>query len=343
MSKPDRRSDESTQREAHLVSGLSTAAASLLAASVANTLAEPILSIPEHIFNSKLRAGRIDAPHGTPLERLSAFTKAEAETIAGFAKKHGVSAPIIAAGPDAPFSYIQPKTGGGIDHIGLARKSVPTAMHEIGHGSPILKSKGLRDLSLKVHAMSGGNIGNVIRGLLLANTVRGRQEDGSGLLQEAYDYAPAITGATFAPMLLEEARATAHAVKGGSSIGKGLETLKDLAPGYGTYASRALGSVFMAMVAKKVVDHFRQENSEDTDIQKESSVRTPNILRVGASSAWRMQPSSAKPKTTSPTSSLTSGGKEVQKLKPPSNRAYHKDTMESLHNPSRGFRITKGG
>lgn len=72
-------------------------------------------------------------------------------------------------------------------------------------------------------------------------------------------------------------------------------------------------------------------------------VTAPGVLRVGASAAWRMQPPAAQPKTTAPNSNPAARSKETPKLRPPSNRAFHKDLMESLHNPQRGFRITKPG
>lgn len=68
-------------------------------------------------------------------------------------------------------------------------------------------------------------------------------------------------------------------------------------------------------------------------------VTAPGALRVGASSAWRMQPPAAQPKTTRPNSNLAARGKETPKLRPPTNRAFHKDLLQSLHNPQRGFRV----
>jgi hypothetical protein len=50
-----------------------------------------------------------------------------------------------------------------------------------------------------------------------------------------------------------------------------------------------------------------------------------------------------KPKTTRPSTNPSFHAKATPKLKPPSNAAYHKDLLESLHNPQRGFRISKVG
>lgn len=95
---------------------------------------------------------------------------------------------------------------------------------------------------------------------------------------------------------------------------------------------------------------FREETSLITKVAIAAGVRlpvhqvkAPGLLRVGASSAWRMHPPSVKPKTTRPNTNPSARGKEVPTLKPPSNSKYHKDLIESLHNPQRGFRITKAG
>lgn len=74
-----------------------------------------------------------------------------------------------------------------------------------------------------------------------------------------------------------------------------------------------------------------------------AEVRAPGLLRQSVSAAWRMHPPSVKPKTTRPNTNPGARSQDMTKLKPPSNRSYHKDLIKSLHNPQRGFRIAKVG
>lgn len=97
------------------------------------------------------------------------------------------------------------------------------------------------------------------------------------------------------------------------------------------------GEVLRALVYRKVASAIHREKVAGVE------VRAPGLLRQSASAAWRMHPPSAKPKTTKPNTNPSARGQEVTKLKPPSNRSYHKDLIESLHNPQRGFRITTMG
>lgn len=313
----------------------------------ASPLLAPLANIPHQRYEALAAKRPMTSPAMTPLQELAEFTKAEVRAISDFAKKRGVTAPILSAGPDALSSYVQVRPlAGKIDHIGLGRASVPSAMHEIGHASSIAGSKGLRDMSFLASAMARGLPGQLLRGALAGNILRGKQEGDSALRSAAYEHAPALMGATYAPMLLEEARATGHAVKGGRSIGKGMATLKDLAPGYGTYVARAMTPVLGALLAKKVVESIRGKNKKKHEKKAAiagAEVKAPGLLRVGASAAWRMRPPAAKPKSIKPTTGTTPRAKETTKLKPPSTAAYQKDLIKSLHNPQRGFRIAKVG
>lgn len=310
------------------------------------SLLSPLTEMPGQHYDAMAARRPIMSPVNTQLQDLAEFTRAEVQAIQDFARKQGVTAPILSAGPGAPSSFVEAQPlAGKINRIGLGRASVPSAMHEIGHASPILGSTKLRDTSFIANAMAKGLPGKILRGAILANILRGKSEGDSELADKAYDYAPALMGATYAPMLLEEARATGHAIKGGRAIGKGLETFKELMPGYGTYAAKALTPVLAALVAKKVVEALRNMNRGEGQ-EKEAStvgaeVKAPGILREGASAAWRMSPPSTKPKTTKPSTNPSVRAKESATLKPPSSRSYYKDMIESLHNPQRGFRITK--
>lgn len=69
-------------------------------------------------------------------------------------------------------------------------------------------------------------------------------------------------------------------------------------------------------------------------------VKSPGILRTTASSAWKIGGTPAKPKSIKPNTRLGSDAKTRAAVKPPSNRAYHKDALESLYNPQRGYRLS---
>jgi hypothetical protein len=298
---------------------------------------KPITSIPGRKYDALAAKRPMTSPAKTQLQSLAEFTRAEVDAIQNFAKKQGVKAPILSAGPGAATSYVESR-GGKIDHVGLGRASVPSAMHEIGHATPILGSSKLRNASFTASGMSRGAPGAILRGLLAANILRGKQEEGGAIENAAYDYAPALMGASYAPMLLEEARATAHAVKGGRALGKGMETLKDLAPGYGTYAAKALTPILAALVAKKVVEAIRGIGNEK---KAAAQVRASGLLQKSMGESWRMHPSAAGSKTTRPTTASSPRAQATTKLRPRSNVTYHKDTIKSFHNPQRGFRIAK--
>jgi len=297
---------------------------------------EPYGRIPLEMYEKSTADLAIKAPQGTPLEQIAEFTPDEVQKIRGFADRKGVTAAIEAAGPGEG-SHFALRGIGDEGVVRLGKSHVPSALHEIGHASPILGSRGLRDTSLIGHSLSRGRPGKLLRAAIGLNLLRD-QEDAGELSQFAYENAPALMGATYAPMLLEEARASGHAIAGGKKFGPGaMETAKSMAPAFGTYLTRALAPIIAAIVTKRVVESVR--GSKDGH-EKEALEQTPRILRASAASAWRMRPPAAKPKTTKPTSSLSANGKEVAKLQPPSNKAYYRDLLESLHNPARGFRST---
>ena len=216
-------------------------------------------------------------------------------------------------------------------------------MHEIGHATNPLGSRRLRDASITARGASLGTPGKFLRAIIAGNVLRGSAADDNAVSRFAYENAPALMGASYAPMLLEEARATGHALQGAGKFGPGrLETLRQLAPGFGTYIAKALSPIIAVTIAKKLLESIRGEIPEQEKLSA-AEVRAPGLLRVGPSSAWRMQPSTTKPKTTKPNTNPSARGKETAKMKPPSNKSFHKDMLESLHNPQRGFRIAKIG
>lgn len=302
----------------------------------------------------------IKSKKGTPLQEIAEFTRREAETIRDFAKAQGVKVPILAA-PDAksayfafeklplgglltPGEYITPRA-----HIGLRRTSLPSAMHEIGHASPVFGShrlrRGLQNIARMFrpagHGGPGGLPGEISRGALLANTVLKPSEESSKLRQVAYEHAPLLVGATFAPELIEEGRATAKALRGAQKAGVPMsKMLAELAPSFGTYVARAAAPILATVFAKKLVEALHSAAKEN---EKTAEVRAPGLLRTPASAAWRIGGTPPKPKTTNPKWGPTSKAKIMEPAKPPSNQAYYHDLLDSLYNPSRGIRLATGG
>jgi len=78
----------------------------------------------------------------------------------------------------------------------------------------------------------------------------------------------------------------------------------------------------------------RKDESEKTAA---GEITTPNVLRNGPATSWAAPPV----KSTTTTPGKSKGAKDVPPAKAPSNKGYLEDLVDSLYNPSRGFRITK--
>src|SRR5690606_36047603 len=132
----------------------------------------PLLSDAPHGLAKLVMSGKpIEAEFGTPISRLAEFTRSEVKAIQDFAKKHGVTAPIVAAGRRRESGYftdrdgplrrlLAPALGDSSDvvpHIALQRSSVPHALHEIGHATPIAGSHAARRALLSLRRTLGQN------------------------------------------------------------------------------------------------------------------------------------------------------------------------------------------
>lgn len=316
---------------------------------------------------SYLMSGKqIEAPANTPLKRLAEFTGDEIRAIQNFARDSGVNVPILStkglrAGgafvdPDTPLSLIKQRIGKLLGEsvprsprpfIALRTASVPAAMHEIGHATPVLGSTALRRI---VHDVAGGMghrglAGNLARIALAGHTLAPPGEDASGKHRFIYEHAPALVGATMLPELAEEARASYHALRGAKKYGPGtLSALKELAPAFGTYAAAAAAPVIATIVAKKLVQALHRKDEEKTAVAKPGTeVKASGRLRSTMSSAKWLGTPYAKPKTTKPNQNPTARADETPKLRPPSKTAYFRDQLESMADPQRGFRIATLG
>lgn len=256
-------------------------------------------------------------------------------------------------------------------HIALDSTSVPAAMHEIGHLAPASKSKLLSALygEAKQDLSPRGPIGHIARGAVAVNAFAPPGEGASRTRRFAYDHAPELVGATYLPELIEEGRATAQAVMGAKKYGPGAAAaLRELLPAFGTYLGGAASAVLATLLAKKLGKTLSDHVNEQKDAHEHEKtggdplyglgrgvlakvaaglkmpvheVESPGALRAGAASAWRIGGAAPKPKTTTPSGGGRSHAKSMPTPKPPSNHAYHQDTIKSMNDPARGARLSK--
>jgi hypothetical protein len=360
----DERDDVDVQRELGIPPALAAAAAF---EGLPRVLSPVISDAPHGLAKALMTGVPIEAATGTPLGRLSEFTRAEAKAIAAYAKRQGVTVPIIAAGPGFESGYFMDRpgmlrrllmrvagepVGDVVPHIGLSRSSVPQALHEIAHASPIASSHDLRRAlqSMGKTLGTGSVIGHLVRGGIAATTVAAPEKD-SGLHKFLFDNAPALVAATTVPELAEEARASIKALRGSRASGiSTVRALAELAPSFGTYLAAAAAPVFATILAKRLVAALRDAAAQKRDARtaeleaKVAStapggvVKAPGILRSSASSAWRMGVNPPKPKTIGP-GAVGTPAKGRAPAPPPSKTSFYKDLLQSLYTPGRGSRL----
>lgn len=323
-------------------------------------ISAPLLSAAPHGLAQLVMSGRpIESSFGTPISRLAEFTRSEVNSIRNFAAQQGVKIPIVAAGSGVESGYMFDQPGplrqilqrlagepvaDVAPHIALRTSSVPHALHEIGHATPIAGSETARRTfqSLAKTMGLGSSIGNLVRAGLAAQSLLPPGDDASDARRFMHEHAPALVGATLAPELAEEARASYHALRGSRQYGPGrLRALVELAPAFGTYLAAAAAPVLATILAKRVAESLRGEPK--TAAMAGAEVKAPGALRTPASAAWRMGASPPKPKTIGPAHELGTLGKGRAPAKPPSNTSFYKDILESLYNPQRGYRLAKAG
>lgn len=312
----------------------------------------------------------ITAASGTPLEEIAEFTRGEVSDLMEMAAKRGVTAKIMAASQGDSF-YSPRKTltekilrrlppevlegaetdlrvkgfpGGLMEHIGLGSASMPTAMHEIGHAAPILGSARLRGAWQRLGSILNAPVADAGRLALFANAIKPGEDDGPAR-EFARNHATALMAASYAPELLEEARATGLALMDARKLGPGAGAVaREMLPALGTYAAHAAGPVAGVYLAKKIMEALRNRGEEKkAEATAGKEVQSPGLLRAPASSAWHMGVSPPKPKSIKPNSNPSARAKETTKAKPPSKQAYFSDVIKTLNNPQRGFRLAKIG
>jgi hypothetical protein len=320
-----------------------------------------------HMVQSGKDISKLDKG-GTPLRQIAEFTRDEVKAIQRFASESGVKVPIVSGVSEAmremKSGYFQPEKlpsqragesiakllkkkipKQSISHIGLAGTSLPMAFHEIGHASSVAGSHRARRILQDVSSLTGpgGSIGNLARLAIAGNVLAPVDEDSSAARRFAYEHAPILAAATFAPVLAEELRASGKALGGMRRHGLGtFKAIKELVPMFGTYAGAAAAPVIATLLAKKLVQVLHAKSEEKTAAAKPVEVVTPRAggaLRTGATAGWHIGKTAPKPKSHSPNSDLTATASGRSTARAPSNTAYFKDTLESLYNPQRGFRI----
>lgn len=338
---------------------------------IPRVLQAPLGDVPFGLASLITSGKPIKADFDTPLKRIAEFTNDEVRAINEFARKSDVKIPIVAAGSRVQSGYfydpslIRSRISSAVNrilggpqpkrppsHIGLTRSSVPAAFHEIGHASPVMGSHAARRVAQGISSLIGlhSPIGAAARYGIVANLLVPPDDDSSSVRQFAYEHGPELIGATLAPELLEEGRASLHALKGARRHGIGtLRAIRDLAPNFGTYLTTAAAPVIAALVAKKVVNALRKGGNDDGQEKRSSAragaeVKAPGVLRTSAASAWKIGgPTPPKPKSIKPNTNPDALARTREPAKPPSNRAYYKDLLKSLYNPQRGFRISVAG
>jgi hypothetical protein len=286
--------------------------------------------------------------HGQPIEALPQFSKKELGAIGDLARAQKIDVPIV-AGPVT--AHVRPsaydETIGrlleviGVEtrnevvpHITLARTSVPQAMHEIGHASTPPLAPVWRFFVDASRSMPG----LLARGALGALALTPPDVDTSDRRRWAYQHAPALMAATYAPQLLEEGRATMKALEGARRFGPGVgAALKELAPALGTHVGAAAAPVLATVLAQRLVKYL-YDRAGDTRKTAAAEPKMSGALRAPAASAWHMG-AYPKPKATPPRR-LGQPAQGMPAAKPPSNRAYHQDVTKSMNDPAHGVRVS---
>lgn len=191
--------------------------------------------------------------------------------------------------------------------------------HEMGHTkrSPIA-ALSLHSPWLRLAALTGG------LGAALSES------------ETAQDVAPFIAGAGTLPELLEEGRASAHAIRGiGKAEGarEALKAVGKLAPAWGTYAAGAVPAILAPIVATAVWKHLQGQDKEAAAKPKPVQIKTEGLKRTPITRAKAYAPSPPKPRTSKP------GKIGDAPAKPPSKAAWLKEQSEQIRNPQKGTRF----
>lgn len=271
---------------------------------------------------------------GRPFYYDEAFGSDDVKKIQGFAKEQlGKRNVPIVSWPVAGYDSTN-------DLIGLADNSVPTAFHEIGHATRVSKRNIVNKAIDRAYFASMGTPGAIARAAAVAAYAIPEDKPAWAI--------PAILAAS-APTLGEEARATYHAFRGGARHGVPIgRTIRSVAPAYGTYLAAYAGApIIGAMLARTVLNSLRGSGRValpvpgETPEKTAAAIRASGQLRASASSAWKAGVGAPKPKNRKPAKG-SAVAKSTPKAQPPAKSSFYKDMLESLYNPSRGFRAAVG-
>ncbi len=153
--------------------------------------------------------------------------------------------------------------------------------------------------------------------------------------------APLFSASGLLPELLEEGRASAHALRGiakAEGARSALQAAGRLAPAFGTYAAGAVPLALAPFVAKAVRDYMMKQRKGKEKTQKKEAAEQPKPVPLKTEGRLKASPSRAwategpKPKTSKP------GKATSTKINLPSKRKFYRD-MQRQMSPGRGQRL----
>lgn len=218
------------------------------------------------------------------LGRLGAgFTSKEMGAIKKMRKAKGLQRVPIVAGPEAQAMPIdlddirlagRTLVEGSPRYVMLRSTSVPVAMHELGHVTPVLRGK-VPGLNKAWHLGGSLAASPLVRWPLMAQVLAPPGDDAGPVRRFAYEHAPELVAASYAPTLLEEMRASGHALHGAHKYGPGaLRAAKELAPAFGTYlATGLLPPILATLLGKKLIQHLYKKDKEEMPEKQASGLR----------------------------------------------------------------------
>lgn len=210
--------------------------------------------------------------YGEPIAESSTFTADELRRVGDFARAQKVNVPIRAGAhsahlPDSPLTRglrkivakaetqpeVAPFRAALEPHIELSSTSVPVAMHEIGHATRPTLGQAWRGF------VDSRNLLGLARPFIALKALTPPDEDSSATKKFVYNHAPALMAATSLPTLLEEGRASMHALRGAREFGPGVaQALKELVPAYGTYVGAAAAPALAVALAQRLAKHLSE-------------------------------------------------------------------------------------
>lgn len=258
---------------------------------VGPTVLENLLPVAPYLLWKHFGSGAPipTADYGKPVADVGAFTLDELRRIGDFARAKKVDVPVRASAfsrfmPPSPMAKAmrrlseklvatmpELKEVKGLNlsaehfepHIELSTTSIPVAMHEIGHATTPLLGQTWRGF------VDSRNLLALARPVIAVKALLPPDDDASETRKFVYNHAPALMAATSLPTLLEEGRASLHALRGAREFGPGVvKTLKELVPAYGTYVAGAAAPALAIALAQRLATHLSPHRAASAERQR---------------------------------------------------------------------------